>query len=441
MQFARHLSKGFWALSVQVVIAFYGIAIMFLVVRVLPEEEFGNYVLIQMAFMITANLGTAFAFAPLIRYVHEYEDRGILLTSSLFLGFAFFSTSGCIIWLFKNPLGSVLNSTGFTKLAFFLPALLASSFFKYFNHQLLRGLYRIKSIFLTELTYHTIAVALILGITFSTRLSSAFQMLMILVVANVVSSMVSFWLVRDQLSFAWRLDLGCIKTLFDYGKFTLGSSASGQVHERLDVFMIAAFAGPVEVAIFSSAKLFARIIEGYRQVTNLLAMPAFSKLNSEKKFDAIKATYEKGILFSHIILVPLCLLLIIFAEELYRVVYAEKYLDGVIILQLFAITGPLLAWQCLGEGLLNGLGFPKISFSAKTTAMVMKVILNLILISQFRSIGAVTAVIISTFILVYLLTRGVKSKISFSLYGIVGRFQDVINFIKMTKLRLRGLKF
>jgi len=205
--------------------------------------------------------------------------------------------------------------------------------------------------------------------------------------------------------------------------------------------MIAAFAGPVEVAIFSSAKLFARIIEVYRQVTNLLVMPAFSKLSSEKNFDAIKATYEKGILFSHIILVPLCLLLIIFAEELYRVVYAEKYLDGVIILQLFAIAGPLLAWQCLGEGLLNGLGFPKISFSAKTTAMVMKVILNLILISQFRSIGAVTAVIISTFILVYFLTRGVKSKLSFSLHVIIGRFQDVINFIKMTKLRLRGLKF
>lgn len=427
-------------MAVQAIIAVYGVAFMFLVVRVLPEKEFGNFVLIQMAFLTTAQLGTGFAFGPMVIYLHEYEDRKILLANVLFLGMAFYLASGFLIWLLRAPLGSLFNSVKFTDLAFFVPLLLIVSFGKFFTNQLLRGFYRIRGIFLTDLTYHVIALVLISYFTFLGNLTSAYQMLMILVVAFFAASLVGIWLVRDQLKFTWRLDLSCIKTLFNYGKYIFGSVVNSQIYERIDVFMIAAFVNPVEVAVYQSAKLFLRIIEMYRQAINLLAMPAFSKLHSKKRDKDIKAVYEKGILFSHILLIPLSLVLIIFANELFRFVYAGKYLDGVILLRLFAITGPLLAWQCLGEGLLYGLGSPEISFGARTATTVTKVGLNLILISLFQSVGAVIASVISMSILALIVTRGVKSKIDFSFYGILSRFNDIKNFIKLTKLQLKGLK-
>lgn len=440
MQIAKHLEKGFWAVAIQILVAIYGVAFMFLVVRVLPEEEYGNFVLIQMAFLLMAQLGTGFAFGPMVKYLYEYEDRKILLTNTVFIGIVFFLLSGFLTWLLRVPLGSLFNSVKFTNLAFFVPLLLVVSFGKFFTNQLQRALYRIKAIFWTNLTYHGIALILISYLAFLSKLTSAYQMLWILVAAFVTSSLAGVWLVRDQLHFTWRLNFGCLKTLFNYGKYILGSVANIQIYERLDVFMIAAFVSPVEVAVYHSAKLFVRIIDMYRQAINLLATPAFSKLHSEKRVIDIKAVYEKGILFSHILLVPISVILIIFAEELFRFVYSGKYLEGVILLQIFAVTGPLLAWQCLGEGLLYGLGFPQISFGARTATTATKVILNLILISLLQSVGAVIASVISMSILAIVVTRGVKSKIEFSCYGILSRFNDIKNFIKLTKLQLKGVK-
>ncbi|MFQ5864017.1 MAG: lipopolysaccharide biosynthesis protein [bacterium] len=441
MRLSNHLDKGFWSSAVQVLIAAYGLAFMFLAVRVLPEKEFGNFVLIQMAFLIAAQLGSGFAFAPLVKYLYDYEDRRILLTSTLILGMGFFVASGSIIWFLSVPLGKLFNSTEFARLAFFIPILMTVSFGKFFTHQLLRALYRIRSIFLIELTYHGFVVGLIVYFTYSSGLKAAYQLLEILVISLFAASLVGVWLVRDQMRFALRLDLSCLRTLFSYGKYILGAVVNGQIYERLDVFMIAAFVGPVEVAVFQSAKLFMRILDMYRRVVNLLAMPGFSKLNSEKRKKDIKAAYEKGILFSHVLLVPLSVVLIIFAKKLYLFIYGGKYVDGVILLQIFAIAGPLLAWQCLGEGLLNGLGFPQISFGARTATTVIKVILNLILISLFQSLGAVIASDVAMVILASVVTWGVKSKIGFSLPGILSRFSDIINFIKMAKVQLERTLF
>jgi O-antigen/teichoic acid export membrane protein len=133
------------------------------------------------------------------------------------------------------------------------------------------------------------------------------------------------------------------------------------------------------------------------------------------------------------------LILIIFAKEFYHFFYGGKYLDGVFLLQLLAITGPFFAWQSVGEGLLHGLGFPNISFSARTANTVAKVVLNLGLIYLLQSTGAVLASIISIAILAFVITRGVKTKVAFSIAGILSRFRDLKNFLKVAKLQLKSV--
>lgn len=438
MKLSEHIDKGFWAVAVQALVALYGFVFMYFVVRVLPEKEFGNYVLIQSAFLILSHLGSALAFGPMVKYFHDYLDRKVLLTNVLLIGVIYFLLSGLLIWTLRALLGTLFNSPEFSKLAFFVPLLLAVSIGRFFSHQLLRTLYRIKEIFLTHLVYHVSALVLILALTMSGKLTSAYEMLMILVIAFGLQSLIGCWLVRDQLSLSRRLDYGCLKTLFNYGKYLFGSSANSQIYERVDVFMIAAIVGPLEVALYNSAKLFMRIIDMYRQVVALLAFPTFSKLSSENRKKDIKAVYEKSILFSLVLLIPVSLILIIFAKQFFHFFYAGKYIDGVFLLQLFAITGPFFAWHTVGEGLLNGLGFPKISFGARTATTITKVVLNLVLIYLLQARGAVAASIIAIAVLAIVITRGVKSKVDFSITGILSRFKDIKNFLKVAKLQLKS---
>ena len=47
MEFGRHIGKGIWAFADKSLPALYGVGFIFLVVRVLPEEEYGAFAIIQ----------------------------------------------------------------------------------------------------------------------------------------------------------------------------------------------------------------------------------------------------------------------------------------------------------------------------------------------------------------------------------------------------------
>lgn len=429
MQLAKHVSKGFWATAIQVLIALYGIAFMFLVVRKLPEEEYGNFVLVQLTYLIISNLGIAFAFSPMVKYYSEFEDKRDLLTSSLLLGMGFYGAMTLILWISRNAFGALLNSHAFPPLAVYIPILLLASVGKLFTNQVLRARYLFRHIFFTDLAYHGTAFLLFLWLTLAGTLRSASQVLQVISFAFIPSTLLGVWLTRKQLKFHGRLNFRNIKLLFNYGKFTLGSVTNSQIYDRADIFIISAFAGPVEVAIFNSAKLFMRLVETYRQVVNMLALPAFSRLHAEKRKKDIVAVYEKGILFSHVLLLGLAAGLILFAAPLFEFVYGGKYREGIIILQLLALTSPFLAWQCVGEGLLNGMGYPKIPFAARTITTAVKVILSLILIAMYQARGAAVASIVALAFLAILITRGVKSQIEFTWRGILRRYADLVNYV------------
>src|SRR5512136_2326119 len=73
MEFRKYLRQGIWGLADKALPVVYGIGYVLLVIRVLPEEEFGLFVLVQEIFLIISGLATAFALQPLLKF--GSEDR------------------------------------------------------------------------------------------------------------------------------------------------------------------------------------------------------------------------------------------------------------------------------------------------------------------------------------------------------------------------------
>ena len=71
MEFRKHLRTGIWGLAGKALPVVYGLGFVLLVIRVLPEEEFGNYVLLQEIFLILTGLATAIALQPLLKFASE----------------------------------------------------------------------------------------------------------------------------------------------------------------------------------------------------------------------------------------------------------------------------------------------------------------------------------------------------------------------------------
>ncbi|HTY59825.1 MAG TPA: hypothetical protein VMF59_13460, partial [Bacteroidota bacterium] len=75
MEFGKYLAKGVWGLADKALPVVYGIGYVWLVIRVLPEEEFGNFVLVQEVFLVISGLATAFALQPLLKFSSEENAR------------------------------------------------------------------------------------------------------------------------------------------------------------------------------------------------------------------------------------------------------------------------------------------------------------------------------------------------------------------------------
>lgn len=440
MKLSQHLDKGLWAGGVQALVALYGLALMLLVVRILPEEQYGHLVLIQTLFLVIAHLGNSLAFGPMVKYFSDISDRRALLSNAFLLGFLWFAFWGVTVWLLRAPLATLFNAGLFVQDAYFVPLLLMLSLGKFFTNQVLRGVYRIREIFWSQLAYHGLATGLMVWLVLRGAMQRATDMLMVLCAALALQSLVGAWLARSHMrELRPRVDRAVLKRLFDFGKFNLGTAVNLQLVDRLDVFMIAAFVGPLEVALYFSAQQFMRIVGMYRQMVGLLALPAFSKLNSQRRLDDVKALFEKGVFMSHLIMLPLCAGLIVFARPFYELFYGGKYLDGVHLLQLLALTAPLIIWPALGEGLLNGLGYPARSFRARTTTTVVKLGLNVLLILLFQATGAVLATVLATGLLAVLISHDVRQHVPFHLRCILGRYRDVKNFLNAAKVQWKGV--
>jgi O-antigen/teichoic acid export membrane protein len=78
MRLIDHFSKGAWAFADKSLPLAYSIGAILLIIRVLPKEEYGLYILIQGITLMLVNLSTAFHFVPMVKYTSETpEDRSL----------------------------------------------------------------------------------------------------------------------------------------------------------------------------------------------------------------------------------------------------------------------------------------------------------------------------------------------------------------------------
>lgn len=436
MRLSHHLDKGFWTLADKVLLAAYGVLFMLFVIRVLPEEEYGNFVLVQNTFLILGHLALTLGMAPYVKFYHENPQRLALQSNALLLFTGFFVIMLALLWPLHEHLGRWLNSPDFAALFYFLPLLILASFFKFFTNEIFRASYRIKAIFITDAVLVCGNVFLVGRLILTEQLHSAQDMLTAMTIAYALSSLAGFVLAFRQLAFGFRADRKLMRRMFDFGKYTMGSGASSIVYERADNFVIAAYLDPAAVALYNAARNFLRVFDFYRQGLALIAFPAFARLHAERREHDLRALYEKGVLFSNLLLVPLVLLLILGADFLFEVVLANRYPEGPKILRWFAMLGLFVSWHSIGEGLLFGIGESKYPFWTRLAATVVSLGLNIVLVKWWGVMGAVCATLVSFALLAAISTYFVRRHVKFTLSSIVQRWHDAANFVK----KLRGVK-
>ncbi len=429
MELGKHLEKGVWAIADKGMIALYGV-FMLVVIRVLPQQEFGNYLLIQYTFLILSNLSVTLGMAPYVKYYYDTDDRLELQSIGLSLVLGFYFTASALLAVFLHPLGLVLKSQDFVRLFYFVPLLFIAAFGKLFAGEIFRATYKIQQIFWIDVLYYLLNIGLIVVFILQNRFQTARLLLQINLAAYGFSSLLGLWLVRHHLYLRFKIGRQWLARAVHFGKYAFGAAATSAVYERSDSYIISALLGPQAVALIGAVKIFLRPFDLYRQAIALIAFPAFARLHSEGRKQDIRSLYEKGIFLSYLGLVPMVLILLIGANLFFEVILAGKYPAGPAILRVFSFLGLMVCWQSIGEGVLFGIGEARYPFISRAIATISSVVLNIVLISYFGVIGAAFATLFSIGLLATLTTIFVNRKMGVSFRGIFSRHGDLVRFVQ-----------
>lgn len=431
MEFSKYLKQGIWGLADKALPVFYGLAYVVLVIRVLPEEEFGNFVLIQEIFLIISALATGFALQPLLKFAAELNVQHREVVGAAFLmNLAFIFLSSILLVVLSQPAGIVLNSRGLAPLMLYIPAMLAASFVRNFTLILLQTRFLIKEIFWTDAAHFVGAPILIWVYSRMHLFDSALDLIIINVISLSVSSVIGLLCSRSLLTMTLRPPMQEVRKMWDYGKYSLGGIVSYLVYSKADTFILSGFTGPVQVAVYNSAKVFTRVFDMVSQIVQMFVLPAASRLSSLKDSRSLKVMTEKSILFSTVGMIPVFILFLVVPGLMTTILYGGRYTDAVPILQVFAFLSFFIPTVAVGSSILMGLGEAKLGFVIGLKMLVVSIAAYLVFIPWLGGMGAALGYVAASLITAWLTAAGMNRLVPVTFSEVLRRVNDIGAFIR-----------
>jgi O-antigen/teichoic acid export membrane protein len=259
---------------------------------------------------------------------------------------------------------------------------------------------------------------------------SALDLVTINLVSLSASSLAGLWFARRLLHVGKRPPMSAVRKLWDYGKYSLGGVVSSLFSTKADSFILAAFTGPVQVAVYNSAKVFVRVYEMAAQVVQMFVLPAASRLSSQGSFASLKAMTEKSILFLTLGLLPVTVVFLAFPEILVRVLYAGKYPDAGPILRIFSFLTFVVPLAAIGSNILMGLGEARLSFILGMQVLIASLAAFLICIPPWGTMGAGTGYLVASVITSVLTVRFLVRHVPLTAAAVFSRTKDIRTFIR-----------
>lgn len=432
MQLSKHIDKGLWTLATNGLKALYGVIFTVWIIAVLPENSWGEFYLVQTTFIALSQLALSLSMAPYVKFYYEEGEKAGLQSNAFLLYLAVVVPGVTLLVLGRQQLSLWLHSAALAQLIFFVPLLFAASFGKLAVAEIFKATHQIREFFFTELAYITGNLIFILGIYFQRGLSRPEDLLLPMTISYACASVLSIWLARRRLVWRFRLAKPLLRKMVGFGKYTLGTVSTSSVFAHADTYIVGMYLDPGAVGLLAAVKVWLHGFQLYRQSMALLVFPAFARLHAERRTEDLRAFYEKGIYYSHLLLFAMVLGLVLFAGIIFDVIL-QKYPEGPAILRLFALSGLFIGWQVFGESLLSGIGQPARPFFLRVCGGILNLGLNILLIGRFGIGGAVWASLASLAFIAFFITVFVRREIHFTFAGIVKRSFDILYFFHKQK--------
>ena len=142
----------------------------------------------------------------------------------------------------------------------------------------------------------------------------------------------------------------------------------------------------------------AKISIYFLKALSIVFIPTVASLWKQGKKIEINKTLFNIFSYAYLVCMPLALSIIIFSPQILKLIYTEKFLPAVPLLQLYAVYFLLYNFGEIIRHTFLSIGRPKISRNLTMVSLIVNIILNVILIPKIGLIGVAFADIFAAII-------------------------------------------
>jgi O-antigen/teichoic acid export membrane protein len=357
-------SNNFLSLANNGLVAVFGFLSFIMLVRMVSQEVFGEWVLFLTAGGFIDMLRFGITRTAIIRFLSgaNENDSQKLMGSNNLINFISTTLIAIILIVVYHFFKNVIDDSGFAMFFKWYPVL---SFFNLpFNNaqSILQARMKFdKMLWLRMLNVGSFMI--FLGI----NMFMAYDIEIILYVyllTNLLSSLLASFCNWDGIRYTFKANWSTNRIILDFGKYTTGTLIGSNLLKSSDAFIIglSPFMGPVGVALYSIPLKLTEIIEIPLRSFAATAFPNMSKAAIEKDYVKVKEIFYQNAGGMTFLMIPVMLFSFIFAEQIVFVLGGKDYLVTANIFRIFCIYGLLLPIdRFIGIG-LDSVNKPKQNF-------------------------------------------------------------------------------
>lgn len=430
------LTSGVFSLMSNFAMLGFGFVTFLLLVRIMPQDEFGIWVLYLTVTSIAQIMRNGLIQNALVKHLHggKTENYSEIVTAS----FVLHTLTGLVTFLMVAALAGVLAklwSTPILKPMLYIYGLtmLLETPLQFFQFLFMANLNFVRR-FWSIISYNAVLFFIILYLYIFKGEIQLIALPYYVAFSCLPALIISYFMVKPFLRFKWPIEKKWMSELFHYGKYVIGTSLSSILFNRVDIMMLGYFLNTQLVAIYNVPSRISNYAEVPLGSVAAIVFPQAAMRIKEQGEDAARYLWERSVGVLLAIVIPTAGFIFIFAEWIVIIVAGPEYREATTLMRLFAVLTVMKPFGRQSGTIMDSLGKPKINFQLLILSLAFNIILNWIFIQQFGIMGAIFATMISiavtTFISIMVLKKMINVKLHHPFIYMMTTYRDVFNKIK-----------
>jgi lipopolysaccharide exporter len=227
-----------------------------------------------------------------------------------------------------------------------------------------------------------------------------------------------------------------LRELFQFGKYSAGTTMFSNMFTKADVLIIGALLPGAAVVLYDAAARVYTVLDIPMNSASQVYYPQMTAALHQKDHKAAASIFAKAVAQLLILMVPLAIASVLFAQVLIRLLAGEAYTDASVLLQILCLGTIIKPVGRIGGIMLDAMGLPAANFVKLVLSALVTALLNYIGIKLFGLVGAAFASVLAVWVTILGAQMWIQTKIPINLVMVWNYLKAyLLSFIALPRLR------